>query len=302
MTGYLRAGARFAALIAWTAAMTAAFAIAKPVARPLARAALRGWHRGALRIAGVSLVVRGAPVLAPGTLLVANHVSYLDIPVLGALAGVDFVAKADIASWPVMGAIGRLIDTLYVERRPGAAGRARDALAARLVGGRRLAMFPEGTTTDGRRVLPFRGAAFAGLEVAGDAARLQPVTLRYATIDGLPLRRDNRWRVAWCGEAALVPHLWRLLASGAVVVDIDFHPVVDSAGVCRKTLAARCHAAVAGGLQRGDAGSPIPISRTVSAHMPSVGTVSRCTHSACIASSPATGSPDTYSPATSISV
>lgn len=245
----LRAALRLSALVAWTALLTPAFALAKPPARPLARQVLRAWHRGALAIAGVRVAVRGAPCAAPGTLLVANHVSYLDIPVLGAAAGVDFVAKAEIAGWPVMGALGRLIDTLYVERRPRLAAAARDALAGRLARGQRLAMFPEGTTTDGRRVQPFRSASFAALEQAQEA-QVQPVTLRYAACQGLPMHRDTRWRIAWCGDAELVPHLWQLFASGAVVAELEFHPPFAAAGQDRKTLAARCHTAVAGGLMR----------------------------------------------------
>lgn len=248
--GSLRSATRLTALVAWTAVATAAYAAAKPVSRKLARSVLRGWHRGALRIAGVRLVVRGAPCAAAGTLYVANHVSYLDIPVLGAVAGVDFVAKGEIAGWPVMGAIGRLIGTLYVDRRASAAGQTRDALAARLASGDRLAMFPEGTTTDGRRVLPFRSAPFAALESVAGEVWVQPVSLRYVALDGLPLDRGRRWQVAWCGDAELVPHIWQLFDSGAVVAEVEFHPAFAPAAVDRKTLATRCHAAVAMGVAR----------------------------------------------------
>lgn len=246
----LRGAARLAVLVGWTALATGAYAAAKPLSRRLAQRALRAWHRGALRIAGVRLAVRGMPCAAPGTLLVANHVSYVDIPVLGAVAGVDFVAKAEIAGWPVMGAIGRLIDTLYVARRASAAGETRDALAARLDSGGRLALFPEGTTTDGRRVLPFRSAPFAALEAAAGEVWVQPVSLRYVALDGLPLDRERRWQVAWCGDAELVPHIWRLLDSGAVVAEVEFHPAFAAAEADRKSLAARCHVAVAAGVAR----------------------------------------------------
>jgi 1-acyl-sn-glycerol-3-phosphate acyltransferase len=246
----LRSTIRLTALVAWTAVGTAAYAAAKPASRRLAQGVLRSWHRGALRIAGVRLAVRGAPCAAPGTLFVANHISYVDIPVLGAVAGVDFVAKADIAGWPVMGAIGRLIGTLYVDRRMSAAGKTRDALGSRLAMGDRMAMFPEGTTTDGRRVLPFRSAPFAALESAKDEIWVQPVSLRYVALDGLPLDRERRWQVAWCGDAELVPHIWQLFDSGAVVAEVEFHPAFVSAAIDRKTLAARCHAAVAAGVAR----------------------------------------------------
>jgi 1-acyl-sn-glycerol-3-phosphate acyltransferase len=245
----LRASVKLAAVAAWTVLLTPVYAAAKPMSRRLARAVLGTWHRGALAIAGVRVVRRGAPCTAPGTLMVANHVSYLDIPVLGALAGVDFVAKADIAQWPAIGPIGRLIDTLYVDRRPGAAMLTRDALAMRLRRGGRFAMFPEGTTTDGRRVLPFRSAPFAALESAGGQVLVQPVTLRYAALDGLPLDRSRRWDLAWCGEAELVPHLWRLLDCASIVAEVEFHaPIAE--GADRKALAQRCHDVVAAGLAR----------------------------------------------------
>jgi lyso-ornithine lipid O-acyltransferase len=248
--GSLRSAVRLTALVAWTAVATAAYGGAKALSRKLAHGVLRTWHRGALRIAGVRLVVRGTPCAAPGTLFIANHISYVDIPVLGAVAGVDFVAKAEIAGWPVMGAIGRLIGTLYVDRRMSAAGKTRDALGSRLAAGDRLAMFPEGTTTDGRRVLPFRSAPFAALESAKSDVWVQPVSLRYVALDGLPLDRERRWQVAWCGDAELVPHIWQLFDSGAVVAEVEFHPAFASAAIDRKTLAARCHAAVAAGVAR----------------------------------------------------
>jgi 1-acyl-sn-glycerol-3-phosphate acyltransferase len=127
----------------------------------------RTWHRGCCTIAGLRLRVRGAPAAFGSTLLVANHVSYLDVVVLGSLVNVSFIAKAEVAGWPLIGRIG---GTIFVERRGSCSAGQRDRVAVRLARGDDLILFAEGTSSDGGRVLPFKSALFAatvpGPEVA----------------------------------------------------------------------------------------------------------------------------------------
>jgi 1-acyl-sn-glycerol-3-phosphate acyltransferase len=238
-------GACFAIFVALRGVDAAGRALAGRAAPALAPWVVLVWARGTLRLLGLGRVARGAPMAGPGA-LVANHASWLDVVVLQASTRVCFVSKAEVAGWPVIGAIGRAIGTVFIARRPVEAGRQADTLRARLICGDRLAIFPEGTSSDGRRVLPFKSALFAvfldpGL---GDATRVQPVSIRYRPAPGLPEEL-----YAWWGDMGFGPHLRTLLASSAGGrVEIDFHPPLRPADFPdRKALAGTAEAAVRAG-------------------------------------------------------
>jgi len=114
----------------------------------------RAWHRGCCAIFGLEIRVHGEPVRDGGTLYVGNHVSYLDIVVLGSVLNVPFVAKREVAGWPLIGLIGKLGQTMFIDRKAARNAGQRDAVAARLGAGERLILFPEGTSSSGDRVLP----------------------------------------------------------------------------------------------------------------------------------------------------
>lgn len=200
------------------------------------------WARGALLLLGLRPVVRGPAMAHPGA-LVANHSSWLDIVALQAAARVFFVSKAEVAGWPVIGAIGRAIGTMFIERRPTEARRQNEALHRRLSRGDRLVIFPEGTSSDGARVLPFKTALFA-VFFAPDlhgALWVQPVTLRYRPRAGLP-----GTLYGWWGEMDFGGHLKEvLLRSTGGTVEIAFHPPLRAADFAdRKPLAAAAEAEV----------------------------------------------------------
>lgn len=213
--------------------------------RAIAPAMTRLWARGSLRLLGLRAEVRGAPMRAPGA-LVANHSSWLDIVALQSAARVSFVSKAEVASWPVIGFIGRAIGTVFIERRATEARRQAETLSARLARGDRLCLFPEGTSSDGQRVLPFKSSLFGVfLEPGiGEAARIQPVTLRYHARADLPATLYG-----WWGEMDFGGHLVSLLArSTGGRVEITFHPALDPAALSnRKALSLAAETAVRGG-------------------------------------------------------
>lgn len=214
----------------------------------------RIYHALCLRILNIELRVSGADLIDGPGVIVANHASYLDIPVLGALTRAAFVAKADVADWPVFGLLAKLSRTTFVERRTMRAREQNDQLGARLDRGDKLILFPEGTSNDGNRVLPFKSTLFAAAERTlpdRSPVRFQPVSIAATRLDGAPIGRDLRAFYSWYGDMDLAPHLWQFLALGKVTVELVVHPPVtlaDAAG-SRKALARMCEAAIARGHQ-----------------------------------------------------
>ncbi len=222
------------------------------------------YSRFLCRLFGLNVTVIGTPVQDRGVLMVANHTSYLDIIVIGGTARVSFVAKSEVNTWPFFGLMARLYETVFVERsRRSQAGVARDQLRERLVAGDALVLFPEGTSNDGNRVLPFKSALMGAVEaeIGTDAegriqhVPVQPVSISYVGFHGMPMGRENRPLFAWYGDMALVPHLWEAVTAGPVDVIVEFHEpmTVDSMGG-RKPLAARAESIVRQGQARALAG------------------------------------------------
>jgi len=197
-----------------------------------------------LRGLGVKVEVHGAPLPVAGTLFVANHISWADIPVLGRVLDAAFVAKGDIAGWPIIGKLTAAYGCLFVERE--ARGRAADqaaALAKHLEAERGIILFPEGTTGLGDGVLPFRSSLFALIPgVAEGTARVQPVAIRYRRLDGSALSADEQRAVAWIGDDELLPNALGLIRMGGILAQVWFEePVL---GGDRKALARGCEGAV----------------------------------------------------------
>jgi lyso-ornithine lipid O-acyltransferase len=185
-------------------------------------------------------------------LVVSNHVSWLDIVVLGGLVPLSFVAKSEVAGWPVIGTLARLQRTIFVDRvRRSATADIARCMGHRLVAGDTIVLFGEGTTGDGNRVLPFRPALLAAVREAmsasGAAAApilMQPLSIAYSALDGLPLGRADRPSVAWYGDMSFGSHLARLLSIGPIDVTLRFAEPFEVADGDRKTLARRLGNAV----------------------------------------------------------
>ena len=177
----------------------------------------------------------------------ANHCSWLDIPVLGGRLEACFVSKDEIARWPGVSLVARLGRTVFVTRQRRATGRERDDMRGRLAAGDDLLLFPEGTSSDGSRVLPFRSAFFSVAE--GEAPPLiQPISVVYDRLGGLPTRRSTRSVFAWYGDMDLASHFWRLAQWRGMRATVLMHPPLDPRDFPnRKLLAQAAWEAVAGG-------------------------------------------------------
>lgn len=205
-----------------------------------------------LWLTGLRLRVRGQPCAGGALLYASNHVSYLDIPVLGSLLDASFIAKAEVKSWPLIGFIGRLTGTVFVRRHAAGAKRQRDEIADRLARGDNLILFPEGTSTDGAGVAPFRSSLFGVIDHADARAALliQPVSLTYTRCaDGTPLQGPARALYAWFGNAALLPHFKRVMGMRGAEVVVSFHePLPAAAYTDRKAVTQVVREAVIAGV------------------------------------------------------
>src|SRR3977135_3734891 len=182
---------------------------------------------------GVRIREVGTRSTASPALILSNHVSWLDICVITALAPVVFVAKSEVARWPVFGWLAKLQRTIFIDRRARhQTGAATREIADRLLGGDAVVLFAEGTSSDGIRVLPFRSSLVGAVHHAlGDSTHhshvtVQPMSLAYVRLSGVPMGRALRALVAWSGDAALIPHLLRVLSSGAVDVTVSWGEAV----------------------------------------------------------------------------
>jgi lyso-ornithine lipid O-acyltransferase len=228
------------------------------------------YHKFVAKLFGIRITTIGKPVTGEGVLIVANHTSWLDIVIFSAIGEVSFVAKSEVATWPFFSTLAKLARTVFVERaKRQSTGVVRDQIRERLIAGDALILFPEGTSSDGNKVLPFKSALMGAAEARVDdgkggsrPVKVQPVSASYVGLHGFPMGRENRPLYAWYGDMDLVPHLWEALLTGPIDVVIEFHPPMDveQAGG-RKALAAKAEAIVRRGQTHALAGrtGPTPV-------------------------------------------
>ena len=219
--------------------------------RPLARRLPVWWHRFALARVGARVREIGEPTAQRPLLLAANHASWLDIPVLGSRMPLSFVAKSEVRGWPIFGLFARLQRCIFVERqRRATTGRTASDLGGRLAAGDAMVLFPEGTSSDGSGILPFRssliGATHAAIAQSGAAVVwTQPVAIRYRGIYGLPVGRLELPRLAWYGDMDLLPHLKLVFGLSAIDIDVIWGaPVPVDAATDRKVVTRELEAQV----------------------------------------------------------
>lgn len=193
----------------------------------------RYWHRMACYLLGIKVRVHGIPDRRRPLLLCANHASWKDILVLSSVADVVFVAKSEVKEWPVFGVLARLQASIFVVReQKRATGKQVSEIGQRLAGGEIVVLFPEGTTSDGNRLLEIKTSLFGAAASAvphspTGLVHVQPVAISYTGIHGMPMGRFNRPIAAWPGDTGLAPHLLGILREGAIEVDVDFGEAVD---------------------------------------------------------------------------
>jgi 1-acyl-sn-glycerol-3-phosphate acyltransferase len=203
------------------------------------------YHRILCALIDVRVTVLGTRLNESPLLIVSNHVSLLDIPVIGSVAPVVFVAKQEIAGWPLFGWLAKLGRSVFVDRNQRCKTRDVNAeIGQRLAESDPVVLFGEGTSSDGNRVLPFRtaliGAARNALAASGNVRRvwIQPLSIAYTSLHGFPLGRQHRPIVAWYGDSALWQHLIGIVSRGAIDVVITWgEPIAFDETSDRKAVA-----------------------------------------------------------------
>lgn len=206
--------------------------------RPVTPHITRFVCRTALRLLRLPLTVHGTPMTRPGA-IVANHSSWLDIFVLNAVQTIYFVAKSEVAGWPGIGWLARATGTIFIARKGTEAKRQQEIFESRLQSGHRLLFFPEGTSTDAIRVLPFKSTLFQAFfsPALERTMHIQPVTVVFHAPPG----QDPR-HYGWWGDMDFASHLLKTLATAPQGrVEVTFHPEVPvDAFESRKDLAQHC--------------------------------------------------------------
>ena len=212
--------------------------------------ALRWYYRMMRAVLGLRLRVEGRQSDARPTLYASNHVSYLDVLVLGSVLNASFVSKSDIRSWPLVGFFARKVGTSFIERDPRFARQHVQHLRERLQRRDSLVLFPEGTATDGCDVIQFKSSLFAALPgESADTIPVQPVSVVYCGDHlGGPLSYRYRLRYAWTGEMPdeeFGQHAWDMLCSPGLSINVVLHPPLAAAEATdRKLIAAECEATI----------------------------------------------------------
>jgi 1-acyl-sn-glycerol-3-phosphate acyltransferase len=242
LLGWVRLALRAVVLLSVLAMLLAAFMLIRMVersfcgaARPVSPFVVRAFFAAFLAILGIRLALHGRPMTQPGA-VVGNHASWLDIIVLNARHRVFFISKAEVAGWPVIGFLARQIGTLFIRRDARDAQAQTAALEARLKAGHPLLFFPEGTSTDGLRVLAFKPTlfqAFFAPELRNEA-HVQPVTVNYH----VPKGKDEAF-YGWFGAMDFASHFLAVMAAAyGGWVDVSYHaPLRVSDYPNRKLLA-----------------------------------------------------------------
>lgn len=194
------------------------------------RARVRSWSRRLLHLMGIDIRMTGT-LVHPNVMVVANHVSWLDIFALHAAGPVRFIAKAEIERWPVLGRLVGGVGTLFIERaRRHDTHRVNQEVAKALDAGDIVAVFPEATTSDGTSVLPFKGSLLQPIVDAAGA--VQPVAIRYRTRTGL-----RSTVPAYVDDVTFVGSFWRVSGAAELVVDIVAGKPLPAQGRHRRELA-----------------------------------------------------------------
>ena len=197
------------------------------------------WQKGVCFIFQINVQISGTPVSGNNIIYVSNHLSYLDIPALGSILKASFVAKREVASWPVFGFLSKLQQTGFIDRRGHTAQTAKDDLQKMLQKGKNLILFPEGTSSDGRSILPFKASLFELALHNKMNITVQPVKIEIVLEKDTQKARDL---YAWYGDMELPPHLWAFARSGGAMLHITFFDPVS--GRNRKDIAQKSYQAL----------------------------------------------------------
>jgi lyso-ornithine lipid O-acyltransferase len=221
----------------------------------LGKVGLPGWgfiaanyYRVLCSLLRINVRINGTPVRDRAILFVSNHVSWVDIVVIGSIVPVAFVAKREVRDWPLVGITAKVQRTVFVDRaRRHQAGEAAAEIVRRIESGVSVVLFAEGTSSDGNRVLPFRSALLGAMDAGsgGDKILIQPMSISYTGQHGIPMGRQHRPLVAWYGDLDFLPHIKAFIEQGAVDALVTYGaPVAPDRQIDRKAMTKRLETAV----------------------------------------------------------
>ena len=236
-------------LAVWMLLLVSTFMIARTLRLSIADALVTIFHTGVLRCFNLECIVEGAPVTARPTLYISNHISYLDIFALGSKLPGTFIAKSEVAKWPLFGVLAKLQGTLFIERKGQKVGDQIQQMQQHLQTVGNLFLFPEGTSNIGTFVAPFKSSFFQA--AAGDQSTviIQPLTIAYTTYRNQPMNRRTRDYYAWYSPRKILNHFLNGLGLGRAQVKLIAHePVRFESFESRKDLSNHCEAVIRQGL------------------------------------------------------
>jgi len=212
------------------------------------RALLVLWfYKTGVFICGLRIRVQGELSSERPLMIVSNHTSYIDVFIIGSLVRVSFTPKKEVRRWPLIGFMCLLSDCVFVERRPAEMQAAAAEMKKRLAKGKVLCLFPEGTTSDGFHIKPFK-SGFLSLAEIHDLP-VQPASIAFTHIGREPITAERRDEVAWVGDATFFGHFWHFLSLPPLRVEVQLHPARRIAEfVDRKALAQACEQTVVAGV------------------------------------------------------
>ena len=210
----------------------------------------RIWHKLVCRIIGLKVEVKGTPLHNQQVIYISNHLSYLDIPAIGSVLKASFIAKEDIAHWPVIGYLATLQQTAFISRTSAHAKQVTNALDQMVKQRKSLILFPEGTSSAGTSVLPFKSSLFS-LAQPKDMApiTLQPFIIDLIDVDGKPLTPASRDLYAWYADMEFAPHIWDFLQTKGATVRLTYlPPITPDPSIDRKALCKQVETQISSGL------------------------------------------------------
>lgn len=239
----------FLLLSIWTLLMVSTFIVAKAVRIPRVNAMIPVFHRGVLKCFNLECVVEGDLVTTRPTLYISNHISYIDIFVLGANLPAVFIAKSEVARWPLFGTLAKLQDSLFVERKSQKVGNQVQQIQRHLLNVSNLVLFPEGTSDIGTLVAPFKSSFFQAAASEQNNILIQPVTVAYTLYESQRMDRKTRDYYAWYKPRKILNHFLNGLGLGRAQVKLIFHePVKFTSFESRKDCCRHCEAVIRQGL------------------------------------------------------
>ena len=200
------------------------------------------YHKICLRIFGIKIKTFGKVSINSPILLISNHASYLDIIILGSLFKTSFIAKKEISKWPLLGILAKLQNTIFIDRRVSSLKSQENKIIKHLNEKKNLVIFPEGTSSDGNRVLPFKSSLFNIFEKNLNSKILvQTITIVYKKINGIPMNRIERKNITWHSNMDLIPNIFNVLKKLSIEVEVIFNDeFLPSKEYDRKKLALHC--------------------------------------------------------------